>query len=392
MSATLAQLTTPLSVADATQAIYDAIAAQGISVTSWKAGSPMRTLVAALAILIAALSTLVSALAKSGFLAESSGDWLTLVAHYVYGVDRSTGTFAAGTVTLTNAGAGVYGGIPAGGIVVKASGSGKTYRSIGVVSIGAYASVVVSIQADEVGSASSAAAGAIDTMVSVFAGVTCSNAAGLVGEDAEDDATLQLRCSEKLGSLSPNGPRDGYAFAARGAKTTAGTSAGVTRVRTIADGIGGVDLYLAGPSGGIAGTVGDLTTALGAADDAVQTQAVPLAITCRTHSAGTVAVDVTYEIWVSSTNTRADGQIQGDVATALNAFVSSRPIGGDVISPATGKVYQSAIEAIVGGAVAGTIKVAITLPAADVSIGSTAAPIPGAYTCTAIHRVTGALI
>ena len=88
------------------------IAATGTKTTNWKPGAVVRTIVAVLAFVLAAFSVLTSLLAKSGFLELSSGAWLTLVARYVYGVERDTGSFATGFVTLDNAGGGVYSGDP----------------------------------------------------------------------------------------------------------------------------------------------------------------------------------------------------------------------------------------------------------------------------------------
>lgn len=383
---TLADLTTPMTVAEATSTIYAALAARGVTTTTWKAGAVIRTLIAGLAIILAAFSRVQAAIAKSGFLKYAEKAWLTLVALYVYNVTRDPGAFATGTITLTNSAGGVF--TKAIGEVVFSNGS-KTYRNTAAFTLGSMTSVDVAIQADELGTPSSTGATTITTLVTPLPGVTCSNAAALVGEDEEDDETLRLRCAEKLGTLSPNGAPDAYAFVSRSAKRADGSSIGVTRVRTIPDGIGGIDLYVATATGGVTGTVGDLATDLGALDDAIQTQTVPRAITCRTHTAGTVSIATTYELWIPDTDGRTDDQIKAVVDAALLAFISTRDIGGDVIPSASGKVYLTAIEGVVGSAVAGTKKWAVTVPSGDTAIGTTAAPVMGANTCTAIHRIAG---
>lgn len=402
MTATLAQLATPLTTAEASATIYAALAARGVDVTVWKAGSPVRTIVAGLAIVIAAFSDLISKIVRSGFLALSSGAWLRLVALYVYGVGTtadggdgsvSDGSFATGTVTFTNSGGGVYASIPIGSLVVKNSTTGKTYRNTAVATIGSMATVDVAMQADEIGSASTSAATTIDTMVSTLAGVTCSNAAALIGSDADDDETIRILCAEKLGTLSPNGAPDAYAFIARSSKRLADDSSiGVTRVRTIPDGIGGLDLYVATATGAVSGTVGDTSTDLGKIDDDIQTQVVPRGITCRTHTASALAIAYTYELWISDTYAGTDAQAEALVDAAVLDFLSTRPIGGDVISPATGKVYLTALEDVIGSAVPGTLKRAVTLPAGDTSVSTTQAPVAGTGTLTAIHRVAGAIL
>lgn len=391
MTTALATLTQPLTVTEASDALYAALAARGVVTTTWKAGAPERTIIAGLAIIVAALSALISQIAASGFLLLARGAWLTIVALYVYGVTRSTGSFGTFTLHVHNAGGGSY--TWAIGQLVVTQG-GFTYRNTASVTVtGIITDATVAMQADQLGTAPNAAIGAITSLVTPVANITVDNTTACVGQDPEDDATLVLRCNEKLGVLSPNGARDAYAFVARSTTRADGSSVGVTRVRTVPDGVGGVDVYLATPSGGVPGTVGDLASDLGLIDDALQRQVVPLAITCRTHSAGTVPVAVTYELWISSTNTRTDEQLQADVTAALTTFLGDRPIGGDVIAPSAGKVYVSALQTVIGAAVTGTLKVAVTVPAADVAVGTTAAPVlSGAPTCIAIHRIVGAMI
>jgi phage-related baseplate assembly protein len=115
--------------------------------------------------------------------------------------------------------------------------------------------------------------------------VTVTNAAAFVGTDEETDVDLKVRCVAKLGSLSPNGARDAYNFIARSATRADGSPIGITRVRTIPDGIGGVDVYLATPSGGVTGTSGDPLTDLGAVAAAIWETTEPLAVEATVASA-----------------------------------------------------------------------------------------------------------
>lgn len=392
MTTTLADLTKPMTVEEASATIYSALAAQGVDVTLWIAGAPTRALIAGLAILLAAFSRVQALIAKSGFLAFSEKAWLTLVALYVYGVERIPGTQAAGTVTLTNGGVGVY-VVDVGALIV--SKGTKTYRNTASFSLGASASVSVPIAADELGAASSAGATTITNLVTPLPGVTCSNPGALVGLDEESDEALRKRCAAKLGTLSPNGPRDAYDFVSKSAKRADGTPIGVTRTRTIADGAGGIDLYLATGSGEVSNPA-DVSTI----DGELQAKVVPEGIDLRTHSATPLLVAVTYELWISSAISDDDDAVKAKVSAALASWLGSKDIGGDVISPATGKIYKSEIEDVVGnvypsgpgadGVVRrGTIKRAVTVPAGDVSVATTEAPAAGTITCTAIHRVAG---
>lgn len=83
------------------------------------------------------------------------------------------------------------------------------------------------------GSGSTSNAGAIDTLQTTLIGVTCSNAGALVGDDAETDTELRLRCRSKLASLSPNGPAAAYDFVARSSALNGGVT--VTRTQVEAD-------------------------------------------------------------------------------------------------------------------------------------------------------------
>jgi phage-related baseplate assembly protein len=390
---TLDSLIVPLTVAEAKAAIYAALAAQGVTTTAWLPGSTARTIIAGLAIVLAAFSRLQSLIAKSGFLAYAEGDWLTLVARLVYGVERDVGTFAAGFITLTNSAGGSFSG-DAGDLVFSSSVAKKTYRSTAAYTLGSMGTTTVAIEALEIGAASTAIAGDIDTMTTTLSGVTCSNAAALVGMDPETDAALRLRCAEKLGSLSPNGPRDAYGYLARSAKKADGiTPIGVTRVLAVADGVGGVDVYVATASGGLTGTVGDLSTDLGCVDEAIQTQCVPLAITGRVHSATPLSVPVTYELWLRDGSGLTDPLVQDAVDAALLAFVTEQPIGGVVVPPAAGKIYVSALEVVIGGAVPGEIvRVVVTVPAADVVVAVTECPMLGTVLCSGIHQVASGVL
>ncbi len=381
----LDDLTTPVTRAEVEASIYQVLGVVGVNTTSWKPGAVVRTMIAAVAIVLSAFSTLQAKIARSGFLDLSSGDWLTLVAHYVYGVDRIQASFATGQVTLTNSGGGVYSG-DADDLIFSNSTTKQTFRNIASFSIPAVTTVTLDIQASEQGSASTSAPGAIDTLTTPLLGVTCSNALSVIGRDAEDDPSLRARCSEKLGALSPFGPWDAYASAVRNATHADGTSLGITRFRNTKDGSGNVYTYLATASGGVGGTVGDLTTDLGLADYAIQQLAAPLAVTAHTLSATPVTIAPTYEVWMYNTSGQSPSQVQALIATALGNFMSSQPIGGNVISTDPGKVFVDAIRAVIANTLPQIFHVVVSLPAADVTLAITEVPVLGAPVCIAVHQ------
>jgi phage-related baseplate assembly protein len=381
----LSDLTTPPTSDEVKTSIYDKLAGYGIDATAWKPGAWMRTIIAVVAVVFAGLWSLVASVAASGFLTLSTGDWLTLVARYVYGVERDTGSFASGNLTFDNASGFVYTG-NAGDLTALNPTTLKTYKNTAPYTIGAMATgVVIPFQAVELGGASTSTTNTITALATPLTGVTVTNAAPLVGNDPEADDALRLRCEEKPASLSPNGPKDAYAYFARAAMLN-GVNCGVTRVKTIADGIGGLDIYVADASGTLTGTVGDLTSKLGVVDDDIQTQVAPQAITARTHSASAHTIAVTYELWIARSS-MLDADVEAAVALQLTKWLAASPIGGYDVG-AGGKIYVSALEAVIGATEGiNVIRVAVTLPAADVSISSTQAPVLGTVIVTALHQI-----
>ena len=309
------------------------------------------------------------------------GPWLTLVARYVYGVERNSGTFARGEVTLDNTGGGVYAGDP-GDLIVVNGIERKSYRNTAPFSIGAFETgVVVPIQAIEVGSESTAAPGQISQLETVLLGVDVTNAAAVVGTDEETDVGLRTRCRESTGALSPNGPRDAYAYVAKSAQAADGSPIGVTRVRTVADGYGGVTVYVATATGAVSG--GDVATIQGE----IERKAGPLAITPTVVSATAVPIAVSYELWVLDSSGLSSAQIEEDVSRALISLAASTPIGGDIIGAAPGKLHKQAIEAAISNAVDGyLVDLATTVPAGDVTLAIDEVPVLGGGSISATIR------
>lgn len=388
----LSDLTTPATRADVQASIYRVLGIMGVNTTAWGAGAVVRTLTVAVSAILSAFSSLQAQIASSGFLDLAEDNWLTLVAKYVYDVDRNEAAFATGTLTLSNSGGGIY-IVDPGDLIVATPAtpdprSGKTYRNDEAFVLGAGATIVVAITAVEAGSESTAGAGAITVLVTSLLNVTCSNPNALVGLDEETDAALRVRCSEKLGALSPMGPWDAYTYAARNAHRSTGEPCGITRTRTLKDGYGNVTLVVGSATGIVTGTIGDLATDLGAVDEAIQTLAAPLAVTAHTESATAVNQAISYELWAYNTSGLNDAQIALAVQSALAAFTARQPIGGNTLTPAdtTGYVWSDAIKAAISGVLPQIFHVAITVPAADVALTLTQVMTLGALT-PIVHQV-----
>lgn len=384
----LDELTKPLTREEIENAIYSALAAKGVRTTSWKSGAVARTIITGTSIVLSAFSRLQAAIARGGFLDLAEGDWLTLVARHVYGVERIEGTFASGSVTLTNTGGGVYSG-DAGDLVFSCSSGpaeGKAYRNTAAYSLPAGATVTVPIQAVEIGSGSSADPAAIDTLETVLLGVTVSNALAVVGTDEETDPALRSRCRDKLGPLSPMGPRDAYASVARAAVNVDGEPIGVTRVRTIPDGYGGLTVYVATAAGGVSAP----DVAIIQAD--VRRLAEPNAVTATIASAVPMSLSVTYELWVREAIGLTTSQIEDRVNAALTAFCQAMPIGGDLVDGAPlGQLHRSAIDGAIADAIGRDylVRLEVTFPGSDQNMAPDDVLTFSGTTAT-IHVVTGA--
>jgi hypothetical protein len=391
---TINDLITPLTVDEVKTSIYTMLNTLGVTTTNWRPGAVVRTIITIVATLIAALSQFTAAIARANYLDLAVGDWLTLLARYVYGVERIEATFATGVVRLDNASGGVY-NLSIGDLIVKNPITGKQYVNTEAVVVGALATnVLVDIQASEIGEASTSFADEITVMVTTFTGVTCTNPASVVGFEAEEDEALRIRCRAKLGSLSPNGPSDAYDYVARTAVRADGSAIGVTRVSpTYPDGYGGLTVYVADATGSLTGTAGDPSTDLGAVNEAIQTKVVPLPVLATVESAAAQAISVSYEVWLYNIAGLSETAITDAISAALSEFISARPIGGDIADIAPGYVYRSGLEAAIGGAKSATgvplgiFRAVISNPAADVPILLNGAPVAGIIAATAIHQV-----
>jgi uncharacterized phage protein gp47/JayE len=286
------------------------------------------------------------------------------LADQVFGVKVPEATYATTSITLTNTGGGNY-TIDVGTLTVKSSTSGKTYRNTTAgVLLGVGATCSLDVVADEAGSASSAGAGEIDELVTGLLGVTCTNPTAAVGIDEQSEDTTRQQCRDKLGSLSPNGPKEAYSYVTRNSDLT--TTRNVTRVRVFpVSSTGTVTVYIAGPSGAVSAPDRTLVEA------AIVKWATPNCITPVVLSASNVVIPVTYQLWIYRSVNKTSAEIQADIATALQAMFAARPIGGDIIAPAlTGAIYQSMIASTIRAAFPQAFRVDVSSPAGDTALAN----------------------
>lgn len=351
----------------------------GLPVTSWQVGDSTRSLYHVLSAKLEALEANVAGYIRSGFLDHSEDVWLKVNAEQTYGVIVPDPTYAETTVTLTNGSTNLY-IIDAGDLTFASAVTGKTYHNTtgGTLAVGPATTLAVTVVADEAGSGSSAGAAEITRLVTALDGVTCTNATAAVGIDEQDPSVTKQQCKDMQDATSPDGARGAYAYFARN-PDYGGTSA-ITRVRTYGDSTtGNVTVYLAGPSGG--SSAADVALA----QLAIVTWCLPLCITPTVAAASNVTIAVTYELWLYKSCNKTVAEVRTTVETALGVLFSARPIGGDVVAPATtGKIYQSDILATIVKAIPEGFRASVTVPSGDTSLTNGQVAVLGTVTGT-IH-------
>lgn len=322
MALSIDQLFKSLSEEEVKATLYDILTSLGFNVTAWQTGGVARTIIAALAKTISGFTLIMSLAIRATFLGSAEGDWLTLLANYVYGVSRIPSTFGTGKLTVTNSGGGLFDIVP-GELVVKNPATGKTYKNSAAVTINPSSEIDIDIIAVEAGTDSTTAAGTINTQVTQFLGVSVTNPTPVIGTDEEKDEALRQRCLEALGALSPLGAAAAYSYFAKSALREDGSSVGVNRVKTHTGNIDGeVDVYVLNPSGELS------SEDLAIVDEVIQTNATPLAVTSNILNPNPVAVTIKYVVLVDTSVDSDLTKIKDEIEVAINSFMSEFPIGG----------------------------------------------------------------
>lgn len=351
--------------------------AQGLSLdtTTWRAGDPTRSLYWVLAEKLEAWEGVTADFIKAAFLDYATGDMLVIHAYQQFGYVADPATAASCTVLLTNTGGGQF-TIDVDDLTAKNTATGKTYRNTTGGTLDPSGTLSLTFVADEVGSASNSAVGEIDDLVTTLLGVVVSNTTAAVGTDAESEASIRDGCRAKLDSLSPNGAAGAYAYVATNSALTGDTE--TTRVRVYGDSdTGDVSVVLAGAAGAVSG--GSVTLV----EAAILEWCTPLTITPAVVSASNVSIAVTYTVYLYQRVSQTDTEVKATIAADLLDAFTSRPIGGDVISPASGKIYASFIESVIRSAYPDdTFHVVMSAPASDTALTTTQVATLGTVTGT----------
>lgn len=344
--------------------------AVGLPVTSWRSNDPTRSLYKYLAETLAALEEKATEFAKAGFRSTAEGDWATVHAKEVYGVTRQDATYAAPTITLRNAGGGVFPDLGNGGLTVKSTATSKTYHSTdnpGVLGPGT--TLTFALVADEAGAASSVGVDELDAFVSpaelASFGVVIVGSASAAAQDQQSVEELRDQCGDTLGALSPNGPPDAYEYVCKASELTGSTE--INRATAIGDhDTGEVIVYVASAAGSVS------APSVAAAQDAVLRWATPLCIRPTVVSAAEQEVHIIAQITGEDVPADYLERING----ALGTLFISLPIGG--------VVYRSRLIATIHAAVPAAASVNLLAPSLDVAVGAGAVPVVGDVSVTEV--------
>lgn len=377
------------------QKLYDACGAVGLDVETFESGDPTRSELYAVATQFETYEQRSVDAINGGYGDTATGAWLSIWAASERDTPREAATYATCTYRLVSTNPSPF-ILDPDDLTVSSSITGKTYRNTGTTptdsTIGprtllGNGTLDLIVQAEEGGSASSAAIGEIDSIDSPsMSNVSGSNTTPALGVDEEKDPALRKRAQAKLGSLSPNGPKDAYHYVA----TTRTLNGGVdcTDTRVLYDSTtGDVTVYLRGSAGAVTADTRD------AVEEALETYATPNVVDLTVVSATNLVVPVTYQVWVYGSINKTVTEIRQLVSDALLEAIASRPIGGDIIPPSpTGTLYRGYLEATILRAV--TLRAAdgsvtpfgfrctVTLPAGDVAMAINEVAVLGALTGT----------
>lgn len=342
MSFSIDDLFTPLDGDTVLNTWIDKLETYGIPAKSFRRAGTARSILRVVAETFAGFTLAMSDHIKGSFLDTATGGSLTLLARYVYNVERVAATFATGSVTFTNGGGGVY-SYGVGEVTVKSSVNGKSYRNTEAITLGASSTANIAIEATEKGTASNAGPGQVDTLVTTMLGVTVSNTAAVQGTDEQPDEEVRILCRAKLGSLSPRGPRSAYDYAARVAVRDDGSNVGVNRTALVAHtDTGTLDLYCATAAGVVSPADLDFIAA------SVEALARPDTVTANTHSVTAVPLSGSLTVWAQRTAGWDVSAYTAAINAAIESALESYPIGGINKPPSASRyLFASYIDGVI---------------------------------------------
>ncbi len=342
MGMTITQLTTAPSTDDIFNQMITWLVAMGLPADQWRKGGVARSVLRVVAMTFANFAQLISFIASMGFLDTATGDFLTLLAFYVYGVTRVVATFATGQVLASNSSGGIYTYTPGEFIVINTI-TKKSFVNVSTFTLNpGDSNIPVDIEATELGTDSNSSPGQITTMGISDTGVSCTNPLAVLGLDAWTDEILRAACRAKLGSLSLMGPRGAYLYAiAVAVSPTTGQPVNVNRSSVSASSsTGTVTVYIASPTGPV--TSDDIAGVV----NSIERWARPDSVTATVLSVTVVSYTATLTVYARNAPGLVASTIHDEVEAALLALQENYAIGGHPkTAGGPGFLYQQEIEA-----------------------------------------------
>lgn len=359
--ATLEQLITPVTPAQAEATILGILQLVGFPATSWQDGSFPKTVVKMFAEVYSDVTEVVAVVTRGGFNDLAEGPWLDLYSESQYDNERQAGQQTEGLILLTDTGGGPY-TISVSQLIVQTA-SGLSYRNqsqfadvdldeptVGILPLNG--TLALTVQAETPGDEYNVANGTITVLATPLPGVTVSNpdpGSGswitLVGADEEKDPELRLRNKTKWATLGTGASKDAYiSWALTGAPT-------VTRVQVDnanPDGPGTVRVYLANSAGGA--TAQEVTDA----NAFIQARrAVTATVTVLAATNVPITIDATVTV-----RTAFSAAYLASFTTLLTDFSQTNEIGTDVFLAALIELLMipsGAVNAVITSPVGDTV-------------------------------------
>lgn len=252
---TIAQLLTPITAANFRSQAVAGLQSLGLQPQNWAAGGIASSTLTVACNLLATLSTQLSNAIAQQWNPTATGGGLQLLSYYFYGITPPQATFAAGSLTLTNTGGGVYtyaaGQATFASTVANSQGIYPTYTNTNSFTLGALATLSVPVTCVFAGSGGNSSPGFVTQLVTAMLGVTCTNPLPILGSDALSDTALRQLNVNSLAIQSVYGPRNAYAYAIQTAVNfVTGSPVNINRwTISVASHTGDITIYVCGPAG-----------------------------------------------------------------------------------------------------------------------------------------------
>lgn len=354
-------LLTRRSLAEFVDLGLEVATAVGLPVTSWRAGDPTRSYYSYLARVLDTLEGVAHAIARSAFLSTAFTEWLYLIAKEVYDVDVVFARPSTPQVTFDNTQAALH-VIGVGELRVKATDTNATFVNLEAITIAPLETgVVIEMQAEVPGLASSIVEDQIDEIVTTYAGLEIVSSGASVGTDTQSNDSIIAQCRASLAALSPHGPSDIYEYVARNPDLTGVLD--VNRAKSTDDSdTGDVIVYVASIDGPVS------APSLEAVQTALMEHATPWTVTVTAAQSDFVPINVVAEMDPLPLN-------------AEEIFESQ--YGATLVEAKHGSlIAQSFIISELHRIFPGTKSVTVTTPATDLELDIDQIPVMGTVTIT----------